>query len=56
MAGSKHISGLVWSPSDPYFVPGHFRQTMTLEMEDGRKFKFFHRDIDGSIGLNKWLG
>jgi hypothetical protein len=29
---------------------------MLLEMEDGRKFKFFHRDINGSIGLNKWLG
>jgi hypothetical protein len=27
-----------------------------LQMEDGRKFRFFHRDINGSIGLSKWLG
>ncbi|MGO9895835.1 MAG: hypothetical protein ACLPX8_16690 [Bryobacteraceae bacterium] len=53
---SKHISGLVWSPVDPYFVLSHFRKTMMLQMEDGRKFRFFHRDINGSIGLSKWLG
>ena len=53
---SKHISGLVWSPSDPYFVAAHCRKIMTLQMEDGRKFKFFHRDLDGSIGFSKWLG
>ena len=56
MACSKHIAGLVWSTSDPDFVPTHFRTIMTLQMEDGRKFRFFHRGIDGSIGLNKWLG
>ena len=55
-AASKHISGIVWSPVDPYFVPAHFRKTMMLEMEDGRKFRFFHRDINGGIGLSKWLG
>ena len=55
-ARSKHISGMVWSTSDPYFVPTHFRTIMTLQMEDGRKFRFFHRDIDGSVGLHKWLG
>jgi len=56
IVGSKHMSGLVWSPYDPYFVLAHFRKTMTLQMEDGRKFRFFHRDSDGSIGLSKWLG
>ena len=55
-AGAKHISGRVWSAHDPYFVLAHFRKTMTLQMEDGRKFSFFHRDSDGSIGLRKWLG
>jgi hypothetical protein len=55
-AASKHISGLVWSPVDPYFVLNHFRKTMLLRMEDGRKFKFFHRNINGSIGLSQWLG
>jgi hypothetical protein len=53
---SKHISGLVWSAEDPDFVVGHLRKVMTLQMEDGRKFRFFHRDIDGNIGLDKWLG
>jgi hypothetical protein len=53
---SKHISGLVWSPEDEYFVISHLRTVMTLQMEDGRRFLFFHRNIDGSIGLNKWLG
>ena len=24
---------------------------MTLQMDDGRKLKFFHRDRDGSIGF-----
>jgi hypothetical protein len=56
VAGFKHVSGLVWSTSDPYFVLAHSRKIMTLQMEDGRKLRFFHRDIDGSIGLNKWLG
>jgi hypothetical protein len=53
---SKHISGLVWSAEDADFVIGHLRKVMTLQMEDGRRFRFFHRDIDGTIGLNKWLG
>jgi len=54
--GSKHMSGQVWSLSDPYFVLTHIRKTMTLQMEDGRKIQFFHRDSDGNIGLSKWLG
>ena len=54
--GSKHISGQVWSAHDPYFVITHFRKVMTLRMEDGRKFQFFHRDDAGNIGLNKWIG
>ena len=53
---SKHVSGLVWSECDPYFVPAHIREIMTLRMEDGRKLNFFHRDIDGSIGLSRWIG
>ena len=53
---SRHVSGLVWSECDPYFVLTHIRQIMLLRMEDGRKLNFFHRDIDGSIGLSKWLG
>jgi hypothetical protein len=56
MAHFKHISGQVWSLHDPYFVATHFRKIMTLQMEDGRRFQFFHRDIDGSIGLKKWIG
>jgi hypothetical protein len=56
VAGFKHVSGLVWSTYDPYFVLAHSRKIMTLQMEDGRKLRFVHRDIDGSIGLNKWLG
>jgi hypothetical protein len=55
-AGSKHISGLVLAAHDQDFVPTHFRKVMTLQMEDGRKFNFFHRDFDGSIGLTKWIG
>jgi len=55
-AGSKHISGQVWSAHDPYFVITHFRKIMTLRMEDGRRFRFFHRDDAGNIGLNKWIG
>ncbi len=52
----KHISGRVWSEHDPSFVPIHIHKIMLLEMEDGRKFKFFHREMDGTIGLNQWLG
>jgi hypothetical protein len=54
--GAKHITGQVWSARDPSFVITHFRENMTLEMEDGRQFKFFHRDPKGNIGLNKWIG
>ena len=54
--GAKHISGQVWSSHDPSFVITHFRENMTLEMEDGRQFRFFHRDAKGNIGLNKWIG
>lgn len=56
VTASKHLSGLVWSTVDPYFVLNHFRKTMTLQMEDGRKFRFFHRNANGSIGLSQWLG
>lgn len=54
--GFKHIAGRVWSERDPYFVLSHCRKILTLEMEDGRRFKFFHRDAEGNIGLNKWIG
>ncbi|MGP8246153.1 MAG: hypothetical protein ACLQVN_16740 [Bryobacteraceae bacterium] len=56
VVASKHVSGLVWSTVDPYFVLTHFRKTMMLQMEDGRKFRFFHRNASGSIGLSQWLG
>ena len=52
----KHVVGRVWSEHDPYFVLGHIRKSLTLQMEDGRKFRFFHRDIDGNIGLTEWIG
>ena len=52
----KHISGRVWSEYDPYFVPSHIRKIMLMQMADGRKFKFFHREMDGTIGLSKWIG
>lgn len=52
----KHICGRVWSEHDPYFVLSHIRKIMLIEMEDGRKFNFFHREIDGTIGLSKWIG
>ena len=54
--GFKHLGGRVWSEHDSYFVLGHARKTMTLQMEDGRKFRFFHRDIEGNIGLTEWIG
>jgi hypothetical protein len=53
---AKHISGQVWSNHDPLFVLTHFRKVMTLRMEDGRQFRFFHRDDAGNIGLNRWIG
>jgi hypothetical protein len=56
IVASKHLSGLVWSTVDPYFVLTHFRKTMMLQMEDGRKLRFFHRNANGSIGLSQWLG
>jgi hypothetical protein len=39
---SKHISGLVWSTSDPSFVSKHCRKIMTLQIDDGRIFRLFH--------------
>ena len=56
MVSYKHVSGRVWSEDDPYFVPGHIRKIMLIQMQDGRKFNFFHREMDGSIGLSKWIG
>ena len=29
---------------------------LTLEMQDGRKLKFFFSDTHGSIALNSWIG
>jgi hypothetical protein len=52
----KHVAGWVWSERDSYFVLDHARKTLMLQMEDGRKFRFFHRDLDGSIGLKEWIG
>ena len=52
----KHVGGRIWSEHDPYFVLSHVRKTLMLQMEDGRKFRFFHRDLDGSIGLKEWIG
>jgi hypothetical protein len=52
----KHVGGRIWSEHDPYFVLDHARKTLMLQMEDGRKFRFFHRDLEGSIGLKEWIG
>ena len=52
----KHVGGRIWSERDPYFVLRHARRSLVLRMEDGRKFSFFHRDLDGSIGLKGWIG
>jgi hypothetical protein len=52
----KHVGGRIWSEDDPYFVLSHARKTLVLRMEDGRKFRFFHRDLDGNIGLKDWIG
>jgi len=55
-SGAKHISGRVWSTQDASFAITHYREHMTLQMEDGRKFVFFHRDGSGKIGLDRWIG
>jgi len=52
----KHVVGRIWSEHDSYFVLSHAQKTLVLQMEDGRKFKFFHRDLEGSIGLKEWIG
>ena len=52
----KRLGGQVWSEHDAYFILSHVRTTMTLRMEDGRRFKFFHRDLAGNIGLKEWIG
>ncbi len=52
----KHLAGRIWSEHDPYFILSNVRRTLMLQMEDGRKFRFFHRDIDGNIGLTEWIG
>jgi len=54
--GFKHLGGQIWSEHDSYFVLSHARTIMTLQMEDGRKLKFFHRDLAGNIGLREWIG
>ena len=56
VAAFKHLAGRIWSEHDPYFVLSHCRKILTLQMEDGRRFKFFHRDLEGNIGLNEWIG
>ena len=33
-----------------------FEGFKTLQMHDGRKFKFFHSNSDGCIALNQWIG
>ena len=56
VVGFKRLGGQVWSEQDAYFVLSHVRTTMMLQMEDGRRFKFFHRDLAGNIGLKEWIG
>jgi len=34
----------------------HFGDILTLQMDDGRKLKFFFTDMQGNIALNKWVG
>jgi len=48
--GMKRITGTV-QPVSFFGENG-----LTLEMEDGRKLKFFFTDTAGSIALNSWIG
>ena len=52
----KRVEGLVYSRHEPSFASVYFGQSMTLELEDGRRLRFHHRDIDGNIALNEWIG
>ena len=53
--GLKNTSGVVDSSQDSSFILVYFGQSMTLQMEGGRRLRFFHKDIDGNIVLNHWL-
>jgi predicted ATPase len=48
----NHVRGSVRPWHDPAFIFTYFGQSMTLETEDGRCVRFFHRDIDGNIAVN----
>ena len=48
--GMKRITGTV----QPVRFFGE--NGLTLEMQDGRKLKFFFTDSHGSIALNSWIG
>ncbi|MDO8682603.1 MAG: hypothetical protein Q7N50_03885 [Armatimonadota bacterium] len=46
--GLKHCEGTI----EPVCF---FGQTLTLEMEDGRKLRFFFKDTSGTIALIEWI-
>jgi hypothetical protein len=54
--GPKTFSGQIWCPHDGSFVAVHLGQPMTLRMEDGRQLRFTHRNRDGGITVEKWIG
>jgi hypothetical protein len=54
--GPKTFAGQIWCPHDGSFVAVHQGQPMTLRMEDGRQLRFTHRNRDGGITVEKWIG
>ena len=54
--GPRTFSGQIWCPHDGSFVAVHLGQPMTLRMEDGRQLRFTHRNRDGGITVEKWIG
>ena len=52
----NNVRGSVRPRHDSAFIFTCFGQSMTLETEDGHCVRFFHRDIDGNIAVNEWIG
>jgi len=50
------FSGQVWCPYDGSFVSVYAGKTLTLQLADGRRLRFFHQDRDGGITVTEWLG
>jgi hypothetical protein len=47
--GMKEFHGNVWPVC-------FFGKTVLLEMQDGRKMRFFFTNVRGSIALSQWIG